>query len=150
MGMHENLKKVQNDITQAKSDITNLASSAVDGVYIPADALAADEWTKTIGVVPGLVNRIAIVSVIPDVNIGQDTDYMTLNVINKKADASGTTVIGTHNVDLAGKVDAFKSKNLITTSPTVNSPQVIALQKVKNGTGQKWPGGFVVINYAKV
>lgn len=150
-----------NDIAENKFREDFLAalgviSDAVDGVtlineeqvYIPADAAAADVWERAVFKAPADVT-IKDVIVVPDSDIGQATNYMTLDVQDKGADGAGTTSLGLLAVNSTNTIDGMVGKDLVTTNGALLTSRVLSLKKTKNGDGQLWPGGLVVVKYTK-
>lgn len=118
-------------------------------VYIPADALAADVWERAIFKAPSDVT-IKDVIVVPDSDIGQATNYMTLDVQDKGADGAGTTSIGLLAINSTNTIEGMVGRDLVTTNADVTSARVLSLKKTKTGDGQLWPGGLVIVKYTKV
>jgi len=115
-------------------------------IVIAADALADDEWEIAVGH-PPITGRIASAYVIPDTDIGQATNFMTISLINKKNTGEGTDVLGTRDVNSTNTIKAFLGANLISTIPDVDVAHGLSLKKEVTGDGQKWPGGVLEITY---
>ena len=85
---------------------------------IPADALDTDTFERAIFTAP-FNCVVKDVQVVPDGDIGQATDYMTLDCQNKGADGTGTTSIGLLAVDDTNKIEGFVGVDLISSDAEV-------------------------------
>jgi|GEM_PF-6275729 hypothetical protein len=116
-------------------------------VQLPADA-ASGTFEKTVFTAP--YNCIVKdVKVVPDGNIGQATNYMTLDVQNKGAAGTGTTSLGTRAVNSTNPISGFVGADLVSTDAEVTEGQSITLKKTVTGDGQAFPGGLVIVRYEK-
>lgn len=115
-------------------------------VYISPDA-AADTWDAKIFRAPSDIN-IKDVLVVPNTAIGQATNFMSLEVINKGTDGTGTTSLGSRNVNGSNTI-TVAGIDLVATNADVLEGSFISLKKTKNGDGQAWPGGLVIVRYEK-
>lgn len=117
-------------------------------IPIPADAAANDTWEVPISRAR-TEGRIAMINIIPKAGIGQATNYMTLKAINKGSNGSGTTELGSIELDgsTGNTIGAWLSKNIVSSIPDVISPNLITLKKEVTGSGQAWPGGVVEVVY---
>lgn len=136
-------------LTGLTTAIEGVTLNNEEQVYIPADALAADVWEKSIFKAPADVT-VKDVIVVPDSDIGQATNYMTLDVQDKGADGAGTTSIGQLAINSTNTIEGMVGRDLVTTNADVTSARVLSLKKTKTGDGQLWPGGLVIVKYTKV
>ena len=102
---------------------------------IPADALAADTFERAIFTAP-FNCVVKDVRVVPDGDIGQATNYMTLDCQNKGADGTGTTSIGLLAVDDTNKIEGFVGVDLVSTDAEVTEGHSLTLKKTIEGDGQ--------------
>lgn len=114
---------------------------------IPADA-ANGTFEKTIFTAP-FDCIVKDVKVIPDGDIGQATNYMTLTVKNKGADGTGTTSVGSRAVNSTNTIEGFVGVDLVTTNAEVTEGHSLSLAKTVTGDGQAFPGGLVIVKYEK-
>lgn len=117
-------------------------------IRLIADAAANDTWEKTIFKAP-FDCTITEVFVIPDGNIGQATNYMTLDAQNKGAAGSGTDSIGSRAVNSTNTIAAFVGVDLVSTDASITSGQKVSLKKTVASAGQAFPGGLVIVKYVK-
>ena len=89
------------------------------------------------------------VKVVPDGDIGQATNYMTLDVQNKGADGTGTTSIGLLAVNSTNKIEGFVGVDLVSTDAEVTEGHSLSLKRTVTGDGQAFPGGLVIVKYEK-
>ena len=136
--------------TEVLTDFMEAFESHQDQFYqaaIPADA-AAGTFEKTIFTAP--FNCIVKdVKVVPDGDIGQATNYMTLDVQNKGADGTGTTSIGSRAVNSTNTIEGFVGVDLVSTDAEVTEGHSLSLKKTVEGDGQAFPGGLVIVKYEK-
>lgn len=119
----------------------------VESVRIPADAAAADVWDKTIFRAKG-ATKVTKISVIPDADIGQATNFMAFYVGLKGTDGLGTNTVANINVNDTNPSNKYKGINLpVAGGITLDNNAVISLEKKKTGNGQAWPGGLVIVEY---
>jgi len=115
-------------------------------IRIPADTGATSTWEVALGHVQ-MNGKISKAIVIPDSDIGQANDYMTISLVNKGSDGTGTTVLGSKAVNSSNVFKAFVGKNLIVTPPVVDTAHFLSLKKEVSGDGQAWPGGVIEFTY---
>jgi len=126
--------------------------------WLPADAAAGDTWERTIFRAGGEnassqdeKYTVVFASLIPDGDIGQATNYMTLQIQNKGTDGNGTTAVATKVVDDSGTLTDFNETSMGTIlSASITEGQVLSLKKTVTLTGQIWPGGMVVLELQRV
>jgi hypothetical protein len=116
-------------------------------VAIPADA-ANGTFEKTIFTAP-FNSVVKDVKVIPDGDIGQATNFMTLDVQSKGSDGTGTTSIGSRAVNSTNTIEGFVGVDLVSTDAEITEGQSLSLKKTVTGTGQAFPGGLVIVRYEK-
>lgn len=114
--------------------------------YILTDTAAGDTWERAIFRAPAACT-VKDVVVVPDSDIGQATHYMTLDVQDKGAVGTGTTSIGSRNVNSTNTIEGMVGVDLVSTDATVASARILSLKKTVSGSGQAWPGGFVQVRY---
>jgi hypothetical protein len=138
------------DLVDALTDLKDTYESHQDQYFqeaIPADA-AAGTFEKTIFTAP--YNCIVKeVKVVPDADIGQETNYMVLDVQSKGADGTGTTSLGSRNVNSANPIEGFVGVDLLTEDTEVTEGHSLSLEKTVQGDGQAFPGGLVLVKYEK-
>ncbi len=122
--------------------------SGVEGstVYIPEDCAADDTFEMAIFKAPSDCVVTAVI-VVPDSDIGQANNYMTLDVQDKGADGTGTTSLGLLAVNGTNTIDGMVGEDLVTTNKSVSAGRVLSLKKTVAASGQAWPGGFVKVIY---
>lgn len=146
------ITKIWAELTALDSKLTALDSrvsnteSRTQVIRIPEDALAGDTWEIALGHAE-ITGRIASAYVVPDSDIGQATDFMTISLINKLNTGEGTTVLGTMDVNSTHTLDAFLGANIIETIPSVDVAHGLALKKEVTASGQIWPGGVLELTY---
>lgn len=119
----------------------------VETVRIPADAAAADVWDRSLFRAKG-ETKITKISVIPDADIGQATNYMAFYVGLKGVDGLGTQTAANINVNSTNPAAKYKGINLpVAGGITLADTAVISLEKKKIGDGEAWPGGLVIVEY---
>ena len=122
----------------------------VETVRIPADAAAADVWDRSLFRADG-ETKVTKISVIPDADIGQATNYMAFYVGLKGTDGLGTQTTANINVNSTNPASKYKGINLpVAGGITLADGAVISLEKKKTGDGQLWPGGLVIVEYEPV
>ena len=151
-------KEKMDEITTAVGTVTTAVgtiTSAVTDTYdkyspatIPVDSAATDVPERTIFRAP-FDCTVSEVYVIPDDDIGQATNYMTLDVQNKGSDGTGTDSIGSLAVNSTNTIDEFVGVDLVTTNASVSEGECLTLKKTITGDGQIFPGGLVVVKYTK-
>jgi len=97
--------------------------------------------------------EITAAYIVPDSAItGADTNYMTLSIVDKGSDGTGTTAIA--SVDFTSGTDAaaFDAFSLGTLgdAKTLAAGDVVSFKKAEAGTGMDMPNLLVVIEYKKV
>lgn len=117
-------------------------------IRLPPDALAADTWERAIFVAPdgGVVSEILV---IPDSDIGQATNYMTLEAFDKGADGTGTTSLGSRAVNSTNTIEGMVGVDLVSSNKTLSSGRVVSLKKTVTADGQAFPGGIVKVRYTR-
>lgn len=113
-------------------------------VYIPADSAANATFEHAIFKAPA-AGTITDIIVVPDSDIGQATDFMVLTAQDKGADGTGTTAIGTRNVNSSNTIEGMVGVDIVTTNAVIGSGRVISLAKTVEGGGQAWPGGTIIV-----
>jgi hypothetical protein len=137
----------ESDIGTIESALESLdALTEQQSVYIPADAAASDTFERAIFKAPAACT-VSEVIVVPDSDIGQATDYMTLDVQDKGADGTGTTSIGSLNVNSEHTIEGMVGLDLVETDATVASARVLSIKKTVTASGQAWPGGTVITTF---
>lgn len=139
-------KKAMDGLTDA---ITETVVDQYHEVAIPADAAAGDTWERSIFKAP-FNCTVSEVIVVPDGDIGQATNFMTLDVQNKGADGAGTTSIGSRAVNSTNTIEGFVGVDLVATDADVTSGYVLSLKKTVTLTGQAFPGGIARVKFNKV
>lgn len=138
------------DLVEALSDLKDTYESHQDQYFqeaIPADA-ADGTFEKTIFTAP--FNCIVKdVKVVPDGDIGQATNFMTLDVQNKGADGTGTTSLGSRAVNSTNTIEGFVGVDLISSDAEVTEGHSLSLKKTVTADGQAFPGGLVLVKYEK-
>jgi hypothetical protein len=117
-------------------------------IPLPADTAAADTFEKPImkcDEEKGIT--VKAIELIPTAAIGQATDYMTVSVVDKGTDGTGTTSKASLDLNSSHTVGAYASLDVVTTDFQVANGEVITLKKAVTGAGQKWPGGLIKITY---
>ena len=114
---------------------------------LPADS-ASDTWEKTIFKAP-YACVISEIFVIPDGNIGQATNYMTLDAQNKGVAGDGSTSIGSRAVNSTNTIGAFVGVDLVATDASLVIGAKVSLKKTVASEGQAFPGGLVIVKYVK-
>jgi|GEM_PF-4052061 hypothetical protein len=117
-------------------------------IPLPADSAAADTFEKPIlkcDEEKGIT--IKAIELIPISAVGQATNYMTLAIVDKGADGTGTTSKASLDLNSSHTVGAYASIDVVTTDFQVANGEVITLKKTVTGNGQAWPGGLVKITY---
>lgn len=114
---------------------------------LPSDS-ASDTWEKAIFKAP-YACTISEIFIIPDGNIGQATNYMTLDAQNKGAAGSGTDSIGSRAVNSTNTIAAFVGVDLVSTDASIAIGEKVTLKKTVAASGQAFPGGLVIVKYVK-
>lgn len=114
---------------------------------LPADS-ASDTWEKTIFKAP-YACTISEIFVIPDGNIGQATNYMTLDAQNKGAAGDGTDSIGSRAVNSTNTIAGFVGVDLVSTDASLVIGAKVNLKKTVAASGQAFPGGLIIVKYTK-
>jgi len=119
-------------------------------IRLTADAAAADVWEKAIFKAP-FNCTVKEVIVVPDSNVGQATNFMTMDVISKGANGTGTTGNCNLNFNSTNPVVGMVGKNLpvVGAGISVSAGHVLSLKKTKTGDGEAFPGGLVIVKYTK-
>lgn len=117
-------------------------------IRLIADAAATDTWEKTIFKAP-YACTISEIFVIPDGNIGQATNYMTLDAQNKGAAGDGTTSIGSRAVNSTNTIAGFVGVDLVATDASLVIGAKVSLKKTVAASGQAFPGALVIVKYTK-
>jgi len=136
-------KMVHEELAGLESRLSGVEGSTV---YIPEDSKADDTFERAIFKAPSDCVVTAVI-VVPDSDIGQATDYMTLDVQDKGADGTGTTSLGLLAVNSTNTIDGMVGEDLVTTNKSVSAGRVLSLKKTVAESGQAWPGGFVKVIY---
>lgn len=131
------------DLTDAYASYQDLYSD----VRLPADS-ASDTWEKAIFKAP-FNCTVTEVIVVPDGDIGQATNYMTLDVQDKGADGAGTTSKGSLAVNSTNTIEGMVGVDMISTDAAVLEGRVLSLKKTVAASGQAFPGGLVRVKYQK-
>jgi len=129
-------------------ELAALDSKSKVQVYIPPDAAAGNLWERAIFKAPA-DGTIVDILVVPDGDIGQATNFMTLDVQDKGADGTGTTSLGLRAVNSTNPIEGMVGVDLVTTNAAITEGRVLSLKKTITGTGQIWPGGMVQVNFTK-
>lgn len=143
--------KIWAELSAIDTRITNLDTennTEYMQVRIPADAAAGDTWERAIFKAPS-DGTIEDVMVVPDSDIGQATDYMTLDCQNKGADGIGTTSIGSRAVHSTNTIEGMVGVDVVTTNADIDSGRVLSLKKTVTASGQAWPGGMVQVKFTR-
>lgn len=117
-------------------------------VRVPADAAAGDTFERAIFKAPS-DGTIVDVVVVPDSDIGQATNFMTLDVQNKGADGTGTDSIGSRAVNSTNTIEGMVGVDLVSTSADIDAGEVLSLKKTVTADGQVWPGGMVQVKFTR-
>lgn len=152
------MKKVYKMLQALDTRITTL-DSTVDGldtenntehmqVRVPADSAATDAWEVAVFKAPS-DGSIEDVIAVPDSDIGQATNFMTLDVQNKGTDGTGTDSIGSRAVNSVNTVEGMVGEDLVTTDADIDEGEVLSLKKTVDGDGQSWPGGIVQVKFTR-
>lgn len=136
-------KMVHEELAGLESRLSGVEGSTV---YIPEDSEAGDTFERAIFKAPSDCVVTAVI-VVPDSDIGQATNYMTLDVQDKGADGTGTTSLGLLAVNSTNTIDGMVGEDLVTTNKSVSAGRVLSLKKTVAASGQAWPGGFVKVIY---
>jgi hypothetical protein len=130
------------------SAITETVVDQYHEVALPADAAAGDTWERAIFKAP-FNCVVSEVIVVPDGDIGQATNFMTLAVQDKGADGAGTTSLGSRAVNSTNTIEGFVGVDLVTTDADVTDAYVLSLKKTVTLTGQVFPGGIARVKFTK-
>jgi hypothetical protein len=141
-------------LTQIKESIDDLTDAYVSYqdqyayARLITDSAASDTWEKVVFKAP-FNCTVKDVWIIPDGNIGQATNYMTLDVQNKGASGSGTTSIGSRVVNSTNTVSVAVGVDVVSVDATVTDGYCLTVKKTVTSAGQAFPGGLVVVRYSK-
>jgi hypothetical protein len=141
--MWEELKALDTRITNLDTE----NNTEYPEVYLPADS-AANTWEREILPVP-VDGTIEDVLVVPDIGIGQATNYMALAVVNKGDEGSGTDDLGSLSVTSTNPITAHVGVDLVSENAAVAAGDKIVLKKTVTGDGQAWPGGIVQVKFTR-
>lgn len=90
--------------------------------------------------------------IVTDADItGADTNYMTLSIVDKGSDGSGTTAIASLAFTSGTDATAFDALSLGTlgAGKTLAAGDVVSFKKAEAGSGMNMPNLLVVIEYKK-
>jgi hypothetical protein len=119
---------------------------------MPADTAAGNTWERAIFVAQQTCTILAV-EIVPDATIGDGTNYMALDVLDKADDGSGTTSIlsGSPPIEIndSPPLDAFDAISFgISGSPQLTADDVLTLKKtLGGGTNEAFPGGLIMVEY---
>jgi hypothetical protein len=151
--VEDQLFRTKMDTLLGKLDnvITGLKGPYEKEISIGPDAAASDTWEKPIFKAP-FNCKITKVEVIPQAIIGQATNYMTLDVVNKSDDATGTTSLmaAARACNSTNTIAAFIGVDLVATDAEVEAGETIVLKKAVAADGQAFPGAYVQVTYEAV
>lgn len=117
-----------------------------------APVAAGSDFSTTVA--EAVAGNVSAVTVIPDATItGAATNNRRLDLVNKKQDGSGTTVVATLQFNSGVNASAFDSKALTLSSTAsdlvVADGDVLALVSTHVGTGIADPGVLVKVTIAR-
>lgn len=137
------------DIPALEAAVALIPSTLFIQAYLPADE-AADTWVKTLGVVPEAAVPTAVL-LMPDADIGQATNYMTLTVKEMNVAANPGTAkqaLGTQDLNSTHTIESDTGVDIIAAEPVeMVAGNKLVVEKTKTGDGQAWPGGLVIVQY---
>lgn len=96
--------------------------------------------------------EITAAYIVPDSAItGADTNYMTLSIVDKGSDGTGTTAIASVDFTSGTNAAAFDATSLGTlgAGKTLAAGDVVSFKKAEAGSGMNMPNLLVVIEYKK-
>lgn len=136
--------------TEINQRVTALESSLENKIlslYIPADAAATDTWIRSVLKAAELMN-ISEIRVIPDSEIGQATDYMTLTVTEYDNAGVQVQVIGSVDVNSSHVIPVKEGLDIILAEiALVTAGNTVVFEKAITESGQIWPGGLIQFVY---
>lgn len=117
-----------------------------------APVAAGSDFSTTVA--EAVAGTVSAVTIIPDATItGAATNNRTIQLVNKKQDGTGTTVIASINFVNGTNAAAFDSKNLTLSATAsdlvVADGDVLALVSTHVGTGVADPGVLAKVTIAR-
>lgn len=124
-----------------------------DIATIVPNVAAGSTDTSTIGKAP-FAGTVTAVTFVPDAGMtGNDTNYRTVNIINKGDDGSGTTVVATLAFTSGTNATAFNETTITLTGTAadlvVEAGDVLAWNSVHTASGIVDPGGLVTVSISR-
>lgn len=147
--------------TGATAAITDDGGLTVNSLKVPTTRVASarlaavsagstGEWA--VFKAPEACEITAAYIVVDSAITGTDTNYMTLSIVDKGDDGSGTTAIASVDFTAGTDAAAFDATSLGTlgSAKTLAAGDVVSFKKAEAGTGMDMPNLLVVIEYKKV